>query len=299
MLLRVIKERDSMHKCRVYLDYNIYVRLANKNIEMPAEYEKYSKVYISVAHAEEFYNAQKNDRDNQNVVQLQLIEKLLTKDLNNNGVLNPTQASHIINKQENFSESLKRVREHDTDTFIQKSASIMHSIYEEKYKNLRNTNKNVLNFSNLPYQDIWEQPEVITEVNKFEAEVEVMNQSIYTALKQTYGSIIASEQERKGRLEPFPLMKDLFKGKRQQFKKLEFIMEFLQNVLNICGYCKETTERTVKSGVYDTEHSIYATYCNFFITEDRRLRNRLNAIYYYLGLETRCFSFQEWCDMLK
>ena len=295
----MIKERDSMHKCRVYLDYNIYTRLADKKFEMPAEYNKHAKIYISVAHAEEFHNAQKNDRDNQNAVQLRLIKKLLTKDLNNNGVLNPTQTSYIINKQENFSESLKRVREHDTDTFIQKSASIMYSTYKEKYENLRNTNKRVLSFSHLPYQDIWKQPEVIAEVNKFEAEVEVMNQSIYTVLKQAYDPNIAREQARKGRFEPFPLTKDIFKGKRPQFKKLEFTMEFLQNVLNMCGYYKETTERTVKSGVYDTAHSIYATYCDFFISEDKRLRNRLNAIYYYLGLDTRCISFQEWCDMLK
>ncbi len=288
-----------MAKIRVYLDYNIYTQLADKNIVLPQEALQYVQFYISVAHAEEFYNAKKNDKENNNFEQLNAVENLLTRELNNKGVLNPTPNSRILNKQEDFSDSLRRVKEYDTDSFIKESASIMFNQYQDTYENLREKNRKVLNFSSLSAKEIWLQKEVCEELTNFENEVTEMNQALYSVLKRPYGVITAYVLSKSQSFKPFRLTKDIYKGKRPRFKEIEFVIEFLQNVLNKCGYYKDKTERTVKSGIYDTEHAIYATYCTYFVTDDRRLSNRMNAIYYYLGLETTCISFDEWCLLLQ
>ena len=51
--------------------------------------------------------------------------------------------------------------------------------------------------------------------------------------------------------------------------------------------------RKTISGIHDVSHSIYATYCNYFVTLDTNFRKRVEAIYYYLGLETKVRSFDD------
>ena len=70
-------------------------------------------------------------------------------------------------------------------------------------------------------------------------------------------------------------------------------------MLNACGYNRDKDIRTANSGAYDTEHAIYATYCMYFVTEDEKLRKRLNAIYYFLGIPTKCVTFDEWCEIIE
>jgi len=54
---------------------------------------------------------------------------------------------------------------------------------------------------------------------------------------------------------------------------------------------------TVISGIYDTTHSIYGTYCNYFVSGDDRLRKRISAIYYYLGVSTKVIDFDNFLNI--
>lgn len=271
-----------MNLKQVYFDYNIYVSLAKGKIKMPENYSRYAKIYVSVAHAEEFFNAADKNGSEENREHIETLWNLLTRDLNNSGVLNPTP-KRIINKLEDFFCAVQRVHKFDTRQIIKQNAEIIHASQKTDVNSLLEQDKSSMDNSNLSPEDIWKRPEVINAVNDCRTRIILRNQFVppdrYFA--------------------PFDLKKDFFKGKRPNFYQLEFLMEFLQDVLNSCNYNRDKTVRTVNSGVYDTEHAIYASYCNYFVTNDAKLIKRLNAIYYFLGLETECLSFEQWCNKIE
>ena len=287
-----------MNLKRVYLDYNIYVSLAKGKIKMPENYSRYSKIYVSVAHAEEFFNAADKNDSEENREHIETLWNLLTRDLNNNGILNPTM-TRIVNKPEKFVDALQRVREYDTRQSIEQNAEIIHASQKTDVNSLLEQDKSSMDNSNLSPEDIWKRPEVINAISKCREEIDLRNCGQVRMLMKDYGWYKANLIARQTRLKAFDLHQDIFKGERPNFHKLEFLMEFLQDVLNSCNYNRDKTVRTVNSGVYDTEHAIYASYCNYFVTNDAKLSKRLNAIYYFLGLETRCLSFKQWCDKIE
>lgn len=283
---------------RIYFDYNIYVSLAKGKIKMPENYSRYAKIYVSVAHAEEFFNAADKNDSEENREHIETLWNLLTRDLNNNGILNPTM-TRIVNKPEKFVDALQRVREYDTRQSIEQNAEIIHASQKTDVNSLLEQDKSSMDNSNLSPQDIWKRPEVINAVGKCREEIDLRNRGQARMLMKDYGWYKANLIARQTRLKAFDLHQDIFKGERPNFHKLEFLMEFLQDVLNSCNYNRDKTVRTVNSGVYDTEHAIYASYCNYFVTNDAKLSKRLNAIYYFLGLETECLSFEQWCNKMK
>ena len=120
----------------------------------------------------------------------------------------------------------------------------------------------------------------------------------------------AYDLEKIYKLPYFEIVPNMYNDTRMSYVQLEFSLEVLGDILNEVGYCKDNKVEKVKSGVYDTEHSIYATYCDLFITNDnfgiglenntalfitndKKLTKRLNAIYGYLGVGTRCISYNE------
>ncbi len=283
---------------RVYFDYNIYVKLAKGTILLPENYSQCAKIYVSVAHAEEFFNAKDKNTSPENSEHIEKLWNLLTHDLNNNGVLNPSP-TRILNKQEKLSDALDRVREYDTRQTIKEHAETIHSTQQAATAAVFAQDKSSMDNSNLSREEIWKRSEVIAALGKCRAECDLRNRESPMALTKNYGWYIARLISRITYLKPFDLKQNIFKGERPNFYQLEFLMEFLQNVLNGCGYNRDRDVRTVNSGVYDTEHAIYASYCDYFVTDDKRLSKRLNAIYYYLGLKTECMSFDEWCNTIK
>lgn len=287
-----------MNLKRVYFDYNIYDGLAKDRIHLPENYSQHFKIYVSVAHAEEFFNAADKNNSEENREHIEKLWNLLTHDLNNSGVLNPS-LTRIIDKPEKFVDALQRVREYDTRQSIKQDAEKIHESQNTSVTSLLTQDKSSMDNSNLSSKDIWKRPEVIEAVGKCREVIDLRNREATTALMKDYGWYIADLIAKQSKLEPFELKQNIFKYERPNFYKLEFLMEFLQDVLNSCNYNRDKTIRTVNSGVYDTEHAIYASYCHYFVTNDAKLTKRLNAIYYFLGLETECLSFDQWCDKIE
>ena len=278
---------------RVYLDYNIYVALAKGKIKMPQNYSRNVKIYVSVAHADEFFNAAEKDVSDENKEHIEKLKNLFVRDLNNSGILNPS-STKVFNKPEKFDDALRRIREYDTRETIAKNAKDIHQNQKNFVYDLLAKDKSSMDNSNLSPEEIWKRHEVIGAVKKCREAINLRNSTSTLALTKDYGWYNARLIARQSKLEPFDLEQNIFKGVRPNFYKLEFLMEFLQDVLNICNYNRDKDERKVHSGIYDTEHSIYASYCRYFVTNDKRLNKRLNAIYYFLGLDTRCLSFENW-----
>ena len=287
-----------MNLKRVYFDYNIYDGLAKGRIHLPENYSQHFKIYVSVAHAEEFFNAADKNNSEKNNEYLEKLYALLTSELNNSGVLNPSRHK-IIYLPEDFKSTLQRIKNHDTRLTIEHDAKDIYEYQKTIFELFCFQDELVKYNSTLSCEEIWKRPEVTSILVNFREAVVTRNNSMFLNLLRNYSLEEALLSTADGYLEPFDLEQNIFKHEPPTFNKLEYLIEFLQGVLNFCGYNRDNKTRKVKSGVYDTEHAIYASYCHYFVTNDARLAKRLNAIYYFLGLETKCLSFEQWCNKIK
>lgn len=282
---------------RVYFDTNIFEDIVKKKIDINInELNNFTNIayYISTAHVEEYFIAVKNDSKNK-YAQCNNDRKLLMSSLKLKGILNPSN-TRIMNKPEKFDDCLARVRQYDTtDIMVQKGETI----YQEQsnfFKELLLVNADVQNNSNLAPEEIWDKDEVKRELTKFPDYVEKHNASVFQELKDVYGTHIALRIAPSKRITPFEIKEGCFKEISNQYSRMEIIFEFLHSTLNKCGYNRDK-KTTVISGIYDTTHSIYGTYCDYFVSSDDRLRKRISAIYYYLGVPTKAITFNDFLNI--
>lgn len=65
------------------------------------------------------------------------------------------------------------------------------------------------------------------------------------------------------------------------------------NILDWLGFWRDKyTERSTMARAYDAGHAYFATYCDYFVTNDKRTRNKANVVYQALGYKTIAIS----CD---
>ena len=69
---------------------------------------------------------------------------------------------------------------------------------------------------------------------------------------------------------------------------IEKIFEYLERI----RYFPEKSTSFL-SGLHDTTHAIYAAYCDVFVTNDKKLRNKTEATYKWLGINTLILSPDE------
>ncbi|HFC8213525.1 TPA: hypothetical protein ACFPC6_001009, partial [Neisseria meningitidis] len=79
---------------------------------------------------------------------------------------------------------------------------------------------------------------------------------------------------------------NIFKEISSEHHLVENIIDNLMKTLMSCGFYLEA-ERKATSNLHDTTHCIYAAYSDFFITRDKKLKYRVEAIYKYLGVKTQ------------
>lgn len=80
---------------------------------------------------------------------------------------------------------------------------------------------------------------------------------------------------------------------KTQFPKLNCAMALLFGVLTAVGYKRDKNERLHNSGEYDIQHAIRATYCDVFVSDDKRFRSKYKAVAYYMGIPIEIMSFEE------
>lgn len=64
----------------------------------------------------------------------------------------------------------------------------------------------------------------------------------------------------------------------------------LHNVMDVLNYKVDRNERAQRSSLYDIEHCKYASYCDFFVTEDKRLFHRAREIFHFIECNTRVIN---------
>lgn len=283
---------------RIYFDTNIFEDIVKKVIDISTnELNSFTNMayYISTAHVEEYFIAIKNDSENK-YTQYNHDRKLLMSSLKLKGILNPSK-TRIKNKPEKFDDCLSRVKQFDTtDIMVQKGRNIRQE-QSGFFKDLLSSNPDVQNNSNLDFKEIWDKDEVKRELEKFPDYVEANNASLFPELQYVYGTHNALKLVPLKKIAPLEIKKGCFEEISNQYSLMEIISEFLHSALNKCGYNRDKKDSTVISGIYDTTHSIYGTYCNYFVSSDDRLRKRISAIYYYLGVPTKVITFNDFLNI--
>lgn len=76
-------------------------------------------------------------------------------------------------------------------------------------------------------------------------------------------------------------------GKVSLYDKMAFV--FL--LLDLGGFYKDKeTDKSDFARMWDTNHATYASYCDYFISNDKRTRMKAAAAYHYLGTQTKILA---------
>jgi hypothetical protein len=78
--------------------------------------------------------------------------------------------------------------------------------------------------------------------------------------------------------------------------EMERQIEILFKVLNQIGYFADE-ERQYRSGIHDISHAVYATASDFFVIEDKKLRQKCKAVYNYYEVPTQVLSYSEFNEL--
>lgn len=78
----------------------------------------------------------------------------------------------------------------------------------------------------------------------------------------------------------------------------EKIMEWLFNILEICGYKKDKQCDVIKirSRMHDITHAIYGSSAKYFVTDDEKFSQRLRLIYHFLDLPITIHDSRSFCS---
>lgn len=291
------------NKRKVYFDYNIYDAIEKQRLELYDAFHEENVAYISVAHIEEFYNAIMNDihvDTNEKPVSFQLLlrlaekssnwihnEKILfeMKALSEGVILNP--GNDVIAKKESIEECLKRVYDYDTRKMVERNGKNLYQLEKESISTLTKNNPSVKNYSNESPDAIWEEKEMEQLVLDYPQHAKVYEQAGLRDLFENYGwEGILMAKKIKNFDANYIIEKNCMKHALPSFGTLECIMEYLNQGLCARGYNRDGNVEKTQSGIHDTSHLIYATYCEKFYTLDKRLGKRAGAIYRYLGIPT-------------
>ena len=85
--------------------------------------------------------------------------------------------------------------------------------------------------------------------------------------------------------------------KDRPYQELETAIEVLMKILLHIGYHSDKVSHA-RSSTHDITHAHYATKCDVFVSNDKKLRSRVAATYHYLGVHTKVLSYDEFKEML-
>ena len=87
-----------------------------------------------------------------------------------------------------------------------------------------------------------------------------------------------------------------FKDIRSKFYIFESYVEMSARYLEKLGFFREK-KRNYRSRLHDVSHIIYSSYCDIFITNDKKLYNKTKAIYTFLKIDTKIYLKDEFIEM--
>jgi len=273
---------------KVYLDMNIYDRIIkDANIKNKInEIAKNYRFYYSGAHAEEVFTSRKNSNGNN---EASISSRIATIDcLCKSHKLAPLDYSKIIITTEPFKDCYNRIDNDDTSNILEDKAKRHLDRIKSAQSGLE---KEILHIQNLGPYEIWDNPRIIDSINKANNElpgvIEKYNRSpeiISVFLK--YNALVKLSTGLK-------IERDSYHNLSCKYSSFEFIMEKLHNILLENGYHIDSKQNKFNSGVHDVTHMIYASKCNYLVTNDNKFSKRAKAVYAYIGIKTEVVNLED------
>lgn len=84
-----------------------------------------------------------------------------------------------------------------------------------------------------------------------------------------------------------------FRIKVATFGEREATIAVLFDVLNRVGFRKEHNDKRIGNRVHDVSHAIYASYTDVFVTNDRKLRHSVEAIFPFCNINVEILSMDQ------
>lgn len=84
---------------------------------------------------------------------------------------------------------------------------------------------------------------------------------------------------------------------KSDFKYVISIIDKLLLILNIVGYYREKNNK-MESSIHDESHIRYASNCDIFVTNDKRLMAKAKAIYYKIKSNTKVYNLNDFTSLL-
>jgi hypothetical protein len=89
-----------------------------------------------------------------------------------------------------------------------------------------------------------------------------------------------------------------FFPKKQLFGLSNYIAASFE-LLDICGFWKDSS--TVKSNyarLWDSNHTFFGSYCNYFVSDDKRTREKAKVVYHLYHVKTKVIDSVEFIDLI-
>lgn len=289
---------------KVYLDYQIWNYIAGddnkKNFFLLQKEEKGWRYFISVAHLEEIYKARKYE-NTANAGKTDSLEKTI-RSIAEDGVIKPTKQG-VKYIQKCYETTYQNIVEYDTIDIVKDRSSMRRQMDKGAY-DPKNLFEGVTHKIEDEYKIVWttervkQEMEKLSEVpRKIKEELLLPNNSLVTDLNNRYGELEAKKQlERLLSSIDVEIKPGMYLNIQDDYGKLEYVIEQLYFVLTKCGFKRDKSDRLANSGTYDVQHSICATLCDVFITNDNGFADKFMAVAFFLGIP---ITILKWDDLLR
>ncbi len=275
---------------KLYLDHNIIIELTSENISRDdLLINDEFGIFYSPAHIEEIAVSEKRDNIEKNIIEkdLEIISKLtLNKELLPNHGEKEDCNDGIYIKSEHPQKCYQRV----VDQYQVNDEA------EDLNEAVLSISKENNFFGNEPSKINNTTPEQI--LRKILDEVHITHKERFIFNYNNH--IIFINQEYNINLEPFKELYFKFNDFRDNFFKILIIIEMLANLLEAHGYYyekpnhkKQPLVEKARSRMHEVTHMIYASYCNRFITGDKKIFYKTKAIYSYLDIRTEVLYYNQ------
>lgn len=283
---------------RVYLDFQIWDYINKDEKVRDFFIGKEDWIYlISVAHLEELYKARKSEKDDK-IGLTDELEKTI-REIAEDGIIKPTpDGVKFIPKS--FEKTYGDIVNYDTQNVILERSLLRRDIDKEAH-DPKDLFKGIKYDKNKEYEIVWQTERVKNELlkrkdnyNKFILELSNPNNPLRKILTDQYGEKVAKQRLyeliQNSKIDIKPCM---YSQIRDNYGALEYVMEQLFFVLTRCGFKRDGSDKHANSGTYDIQHSISATLCDIFVTNDIPFAEKFRAVVFYLGIPLTIKTWKE------
>ena len=280
---------------KIYLDHNVYINCQKceglKDFVSTWCNREHIQVLYSPAHIEEVYRVDAlpaSPHQDGTAELLQIIDEIT----HSTDIL-PSDKGLVI-RHEKTSTVYERVKGFDTTDIVEQDSKTRLQADKEHYTKMRAENRQNQFISTITPAEIWDYPEVKKYVDYFNEHSTDMVKAENNSLRMFTAMLISQTDRRLP--EDLSLRRGIYNSRlKYSHKELEFTIEILMRILNLCGYNGEKTEEYALSSTHDTTHCIYATATDCIISMDKRFSLKCEAIYSFLGVDTQV----KFCDRIE